>query len=234
MGDVVSVKRGFARNYLLPQAKAILATKENRAQLKDNWAQLEARNLEKKSEAEALRKKIQTLEIITIEHAGENGHLYGSVKAQKIAALLKNKQNISILTNQILLEHPIKTIGLHEVQLLLHPEVEMTLPVWVARTQGEAKTLKDHFKNQELKAGENPITALSNRKPPATEDHKEKKETSKKPHKDTQSPPPKQGEKTASTTPKDKKAIPVATKKKDPSTKTRTPEKEEKTLPTES
>ncbi|HUD50822.1 50S ribosomal protein L9 [Parvibaculum sp.] len=137
MGDVVKVKDGFARNFLLPRKKALRATKENMTRFEAQRAQLEARNLELKSEAEQVKAKFDGQTFIILRQAGETGHLYGSVNARDIAEVA-TAGGFSTNRNQVTLEHPIKTIGLHAVRVVLHPEVSSTISINVARSEEEA------------------------------------------------------------------------------------------------
>jgi large subunit ribosomal protein L9 len=137
MGDVVKVKDGFARNFLLPRKKALRATKENLARFEAQRAQLEARNLELKAEAEQVQVKLDGQSFVVLRQAGETGHLYGSVAPRDIAQALTDG-GFTINRNQPALEHPIKTIGLHAVRIILHPEVSATVTINVARSEEEA------------------------------------------------------------------------------------------------
>jgi large subunit ribosomal protein L9 len=137
MGEVVTVKDGFARNFLLPRKKALRATKENLVRFEAQRAQLEARNLELRAEAEKVQVKIEGLSIIVLRQAGDTGQLYGSVTTRDIADGV-TAEGFSVNRNQVALEHPIKSIGLHSVRLTLHPEVTTTITVNVARTEEEA------------------------------------------------------------------------------------------------
>ena len=137
IGEVVRVRNGFARNFLLPQGKALRATKENREKFEQMKSGLEARNLEKKSEAEAAAKKLDGQSFVLLRQAGEGGQLYGSVSTRDIAALM-NAGGFSVERGQIVLNAPIKTIGLFKLQVALHPEVEVAITVNVARTEDEA------------------------------------------------------------------------------------------------
>jgi large subunit ribosomal protein L9 len=137
MGDVVNVRPGFARNYLLPQNKALRATDENRARFESQRAQLEAENLTRRAEAESVSAKIDGLTIPLIRQAGEGGQLYGSVSSRDIAAAV-TKAGFTIGRNQIVLDAPIKELGLHPVRINLHPEVSVTVTANVARTEDEA------------------------------------------------------------------------------------------------
>jgi large subunit ribosomal protein L9 len=137
MGDVVTVKDGFARNFLLPQGKALRATNANRERFERERAQLEARNLELKSEAEAIAVKLQGLSFIVIRQAGDSGQLYGSVATRDIASIV-TQGGFSIDRRQVMLDRPIKTLGLHEVRIGLHAEVEPHVIINVARSSDEA------------------------------------------------------------------------------------------------
>jgi len=137
MGDVVTVKDGFARNYLIPQGKALRATEANRKRFERERAQLEARNLELKSEAQAVAAKLDGQSFIVIRQAGETGQLYGSVSTRDIAQAI-TEGGFSVERRQVLLDRPIKTLGLHEVRLSLHAEVEPHVIVNVARSADEA------------------------------------------------------------------------------------------------
>ncbi len=138
MGDVVNVKDGYARNYLLPQKKALRANKANRAQFEEQRAQLEATNLDNQKEAQGVAEKIDGNQYIIIRQAGESGQLYGSVSTRDIATLM-TEGGVSISRNQVVLERPIKLLGLHDVRVVLHPEVLLGVVVNVARTQEEAE-----------------------------------------------------------------------------------------------
>jgi large subunit ribosomal protein L9 len=137
MGDVVTVKDGFARNFLLPQGKALRATKANRERFEKERAQLEARNLELKSEAGAVAAKLQGQSFIVLRQAGDSGQLYGSVATRDIAAVV-TEGGFSIERRQVLLDRPIKTLGLHDVRIGLHAEVEPHVTINVARSADEA------------------------------------------------------------------------------------------------
>ncbi|HSA67421.1 MAG TPA: 50S ribosomal protein L9 [Methyloceanibacter sp.] len=137
MGDVVTVKDGFARNFLLPHGKALRATKANRERFEKERAQLEARNLELKSEAEAVAAKLQGQSFIVLRQAGDSGQLYGSVATRDIAAVV-SEGGFSIERRQVLLDRPIKTLGLHDVRIGLHAEVEPHVTINVARSPDEA------------------------------------------------------------------------------------------------
>ena len=138
MGDVVNVKDGYARNYLLPQGKALRANKANLERFEQDRAQLEARNLERKSDAEAVNGKLNGEAFVVIRQSGDTGQLYGSVTTRDIAELL-TQNGFETARNQIVLSQPIKILGLHEVNVVLHPEVTSSVIVNVARTEEEAE-----------------------------------------------------------------------------------------------
>jgi large subunit ribosomal protein L9 len=138
MGDIVSVKPGYARNYLLPQKKAVSLTEENKAYFETQRAQLEAANLERKTEAEAVAAKLDGLYVVMIRQAGETGHLYGSVKSRDISDRI-TETGFTVSRQQVSLEVPIKSLGLHNVQVALHPEVSVPITVNVARSDEEAE-----------------------------------------------------------------------------------------------
>ncbi|RWC41214.1 50S ribosomal protein L9 [Mesorhizobium sp.] len=138
MGDTVKVKDGFARNFLLPQGKALRANEANKKKFEGQRAQLEARNLERKSEAMQISEKLDGKSFIAVRSAGETGQLYGSVSTRDVAELL-TAEGFSVNRNQILLNQPIKTIGLTNVAIALHPEVEVTITLNIARTADEAE-----------------------------------------------------------------------------------------------
>jgi len=138
MGDVVTVKDGYARNFLLPQKKALRATKENMARFESNRAQLEARNLELKKEAEAVAAKLDGMSFLSIRQAGDTGQLYGSVTARDIVETITSG-GFSIDRRQVVLDRPIKTLGIHPTKIALHPEVVVNVSLNVARTEDEAE-----------------------------------------------------------------------------------------------
>ena len=138
MGQVVKVKAGYARNYLLPRRKAIRATDDNKAKYEKQRAQLEANNLAKRQEAEAISGKVEGITVIIIRQAGETGQLYGSVSARDVAAAA-TKAGVTIDRNQILMDRPLKDLGLHPVRVALHPEVIVTITANVAKSEEEAE-----------------------------------------------------------------------------------------------
>lgn len=138
MGDVVRVKDGFARNFLLPKKKALRATKGNRIFFETQKAQLEARNLERKQEAEAVAKKLDGKSFVLLRQAGDRGQLYGSVSPRDIADIV-GAGGFTIARTQVPLDKAIKTIGLFPVTVVLHPEVRVHVTINVARTEDEAE-----------------------------------------------------------------------------------------------
>lgn len=138
MGDTVTVRDGYARNFLLPQGKALRANKGNLERFESERTQLEARNLERKSEAAAVGETLAGNIFTVIRAAGETGQLYGSVATRDVAELL-TAGGFSALRSQVSLRSPIKTIGMHEVVITLHPEVEVVVSINVARSTDEAQ-----------------------------------------------------------------------------------------------
>lgn len=138
MGDVVHVRPGYARNYLFPQKKAVRATSDNKKRFDQQRSQLEATNLERRSEAEAVAVKLEGLTVSLIRQAGESGQLYGSVSARDIADGA-TAAGFTIGRGQVRLDQPIKALGMHTVGVSLHPEVSVKIKVNVARTQEEAE-----------------------------------------------------------------------------------------------
>jgi large subunit ribosomal protein L9 len=137
MGDVVNVKDGYARNYLFPQKKALRATDDNRKVFESRRAQLEADNLAHKSDAEAVSAKLNGQSFVLIRAAGDTGQLYGSVSTRDIAAVI-TEGGFTVDRNQIVLDRPIKTLGLTTATVQLHPEVASTITLNIARSQDEA------------------------------------------------------------------------------------------------
>ncbi len=138
MGETVRVKDGFARNFLLPHGKALRATEANTTKFEGQRRQLEARNLELKTEAAAVAEKLDGLSFIIIRQAGETGQLYGSVSARDISEAI-TAAGFSVHRNQITLLQPIKTLGLHKTPVQLHPEVAANVTINVARSQEQAQ-----------------------------------------------------------------------------------------------
>ena len=140
MGDVVRVKDGFARNFLLPKGKALRATNENKTKFDAMKAQLQARNLELKGSAETIATRLDGRSFVVLRQASETGHLFGSVTARDLATIMSEGE-VTVSRNQIALNAPIKTIGQHKVPVALHPEIEVTVTVTVARSADEAERI---------------------------------------------------------------------------------------------
>ncbi|PRY90170.1 50S ribosomal protein L9 [Donghicola tyrosinivorans] len=153
MGEVVDVKAGYARNYLLPQKKALTASKANIAAFEVQKAQLEARNLETKKEAAALAEKLDGQQFVVIRAASDAGSLYGSVTTRD-AADAAAEAGFSVDRKQVVLTAPIKELGLHDVHVVLHPEVQATVQLNVARSVEEAELQASGKSIQELAAEE--------------------------------------------------------------------------------
>jgi large subunit ribosomal protein L9 len=138
IGDVVRVKDGYARNFLLPKGKALRATQDNKTRFESMKSQLEARNLQLRSEAEKVAQKLEGRTFTVLRQAAESGQLYGSVSTRDLAAEL-SEGGFSVDRGQIELNAPIKMIGLHQVPISLHPEVTVSVGVNVARNADEAE-----------------------------------------------------------------------------------------------
>lgn len=138
MGDIVRVKPGYARNFLLPKGKALRATAANRARFDNERAQLEALNIRKREEAERLSERMHGLSVVLIRQAGDSGSLYGSVTPRDIAAAATGA-GLTVARQQVVLEEPIKSLGLVEARVVLHPEVSIQVTVNVARSEEEAE-----------------------------------------------------------------------------------------------
>jgi large subunit ribosomal protein L9 len=138
MGDVVRVKPGFARNFLLPRKKALRATKENKTLFDTQRATLEATNLERRQEAQAVADRVKDISVVIIRQASETGHLYGSIRSRDIAEAVVEK-GVKIERTQVRLDQPIKAIGITKVKVSLHPEVTIEVAVNVARSPEEAE-----------------------------------------------------------------------------------------------
>ena len=147
MGDVVKVKDGFARNFLLPQKKALRASEDNLAYFEKEKVTLEANNLKQKQEAEVILTKLDDFNLTIIRQAGETGQLYGSVNTNDVKTSL-NENGFVVEKNQVKLDKPIKELGIHKVSVKLHPEVQAIISVIVSRTESEAETL---IKGDEIK-----------------------------------------------------------------------------------
>lgn len=153
MGDVVDVKPGFARNYLLPQGKALSASKANIEAFEGRKSQLEAQNLESKKEAEAMADKLNGQQFVIIRSASDAGALYGSVTTRD-AADASTEAGFTVDRKQVVLIAPIKELGVHDVSVVLHPEVEATIQLNVARSPEEAELQASGKSIQELAAEE--------------------------------------------------------------------------------
>ena len=137
MGDVVRVKDGYARNFLLPQGKALRASEASRKKFEAERVQLEARNLARKGEAEKVAEKLNGKSFVVVRQAGETGHLYGSVTARDLSEIIE-AAGFTVARSQVSLNQPLKMIGMHAVSILLHPEVDSKVTINVARSEEEA------------------------------------------------------------------------------------------------
>jgi len=138
IGDVVKVKPGYARNFLLPLRKALRATEANKAKFEAQRAQIEATNLEMRSEAEKIRSKVDGLKVVLIRQAGETGQLFGSVNARDVADAV-TAAGFTVDRRQVILDRPIKVLGLHPLRVALHPEVIVSITANVAKSNEEAE-----------------------------------------------------------------------------------------------
>jgi large subunit ribosomal protein L9 len=138
MGDEVRVRDGYARNFLLPQGKALRANETNRKQFESQRTQLEARNLERRNEAAMISEKLDGLSFIIVRQAAETGHLYGSVTPRDLADAVTDA-GFTVARSQVVLAQPIKSIGLHSIAIALHPDVTATITANVARSPDEAE-----------------------------------------------------------------------------------------------
>jgi len=138
MGETVKVRSGYARNFLLPRGKALRATEANKKHFEQQRAQLEARNLERRKEAEAVAEKLNGQSFVILRQAGETGVLYGSVSTRDLAEVM-TQNGFTVDRNQIVLNTPIKNLGMHPVPVSLHPEVEVQVTINVARSPEEAE-----------------------------------------------------------------------------------------------
>ncbi len=153
MGDVVNVKPGYARNYLLPQGKALRASEDNVASFEHRKAELEAQNLETRKEAQAVADKLEGAVYVVIRQASDGGALYGSVSPRDVTELLA-EAGVTVEKRQIVITKPIKTLGLHKALVHLHPEVEVEIGLNVARSAEEAELQASGKSIQELAAEE--------------------------------------------------------------------------------
>jgi len=140
MGEVVCVKDGFARNFLLKRGKALRATTDNRAKFDGMKAELETRNLQAKGEATKVAEKIDSRNVVVLRQASESGQLFGSVTVRDIIASFEN-DGVTIGRSQVMLNAPIKSIGRHKIAIAVHPEVEVAVTVTVARSADEAERI---------------------------------------------------------------------------------------------
>lgn len=146
IGTVVSVKDGFARNFLLPRKKALRATEKNLEVFESQRQQIEEANRRRREEAQAQAKAMEGAVLVVIRQAGESGHLFGSVRNADVAEAAC-QQGFDIQKTQVMIQSPIKTLGIHEVKLMLHPEVELSVKVNVAQTEDEAQAQLDAYLN---------------------------------------------------------------------------------------
>ncbi|MFT6531955.1 MAG: large subunit ribosomal protein L9 [Limimaricola cinnabarinus] len=153
MGEIVKVKDGYARNFLLPQGKALRANEANKARFEDQKAQLETQNLESKKEAEAMAGKLDGQQFVVIRSASDGGALYGSVTTRDIAESA-TAEGFTVDRKQVVLRGPIKDLGIHDVSVVLHPEVEATIEINVARSNEEAELQASGKSIQDLAAEE--------------------------------------------------------------------------------
>jgi len=163
MGDEVKVKAGYARNFLLPQKKALRATKSNRKHFESQKVQLEGTNLKKREEAEAVAKKLDGFDLLMIRQAGETGHLYGSVSGRDIVETL-GEQGFTLTRQQIQLVHAIKVLGIYDCRIALHPEVIISIKINVAKTEEEARSQVAEAKADEQHAAEDALEAKKAKK----------------------------------------------------------------------
>lgn len=170
MGDVVAVKDGYARNYLVPQGKALRATKGNLAGFEQRRVQLEAANLERKDEAAATARRVDGRSVMILRQAGEGGQLYGSVNARDIAAAF-TADGVTMDRRQVRLDGSLKNLGIHQVRVNLHPEVAVGVLVNVARTQEEAEMQANPGRAAAVAAAEEAAMAqLEDEQPPESDE----------------------------------------------------------------
>ena len=163
MGDVVRVRDGYARNFLLPQGKALRANEANRKRFDSDRAHLEVRNLERRQEAETVATRIAGQSFVVIRQAGETGQLYGSVSARDLHEVME-AGGLTVARNQLDLNQPIKTIGLHQVRIVLHPEVDTMITINVARSEDDAGR---QARGEDVTSGEAAEAAEEAAEPPA-------------------------------------------------------------------
>lgn len=160
VGDLVKVKDGYARNYLLPKNKALRATAASQIEFEAKRAQIEKENLEKKKESEKSSSKIENQFFVLIRQAGEDGRLYGSVSARDISVAASEATSVEVNRSHVVQFSPIKNLGVHTVKVALHPEVVVNVNVIVARSAGEAEIAKKDFLAPKNKAEESEVEAV--------------------------------------------------------------------------
>jgi large subunit ribosomal protein L9 len=188
MGDVVKVKPGYARNFLLPQKKALRATKDNLAYFEKQRAQLEAQNLKRRQDAEGVSKKLEGLQVVILRQAGETGQLYGSVATRDIAEAV-TAAGFTVDRRQILLDQPIKTLGIFKTRVALHPEVIVGISANIAQSEEEAQ-MQAAGKSSLAPASETPAEPEAT---PAAESAKPAKAAAEKPAKAAAEDQPEEG-----------------------------------------
>lgn len=149
VGDVVTVKNGYARNFLLPKSKCLRATDDNIAYFEAEKAKIKAENEKKRQAAEALAKKLENVFVTILRQAGEDGRLFGSVASRDVSDAVSQlpKSDIVVDRSQVAIDRPIKYLGVYPLKIKMHPEVDATVNVIVARTEGEAAEEKNRFLN---------------------------------------------------------------------------------------
>ena len=160
MGEVVNVRPGYARNFLLPQKKAVRATEDNRVKFEAQRAELEELDIGRRSAAEQITGKLQGSSVILVRQAGDSGQLYGSVTARDIAEAVTAETGVEVARQQVQLPQPIKSLGFHAVEVALHPEVVVKVFVNVARTLDEA-AVQAQSGRAVLGPGQEPLEILS-------------------------------------------------------------------------
>lgn len=169
IGEVVKVKPGFARNFLLPQGKALRATKENMEHFERQKAHIEAENIKNRDEARKVADKLEGTVLTVIRQAGQSAQLYGSVTAKDISDTFKDHK-VDVNRQQVKIDHPIKMLGLHEVKLYLHPEVHINITVNVAQSEDEAKAQLEAAKAAEVAEEAAPKKSAKAKKSEETEE----------------------------------------------------------------
>ncbi len=180
VGDLVKVKNGYARNYLLPQKKALRATEENRNEFEARRSQIVKENNDKKKEAEIQAVKVEGQYVVLIRQAAEDGRLYGSVSARDIADTTSTTSSVEVKRGQVVQFSPIKALGIHTVKISLHPEVIVSVYVNVARSASEAEIAKKEFANPAKKPGETDVETAAEIAPEAVAEEGVKTKKKKK------------------------------------------------------